>query len=245
MENRRLYVWLCAFLLVACPLYSYADPYEQDEWGYEPGSADNTAYYSDDQSSTVETYNAPRHYRSDNSARYDRDVQQSTSDAPQYTYAPPRRAAYHEAPKSKPKSKSFARLPQHISAPGERLIIVDPSVHAWGAYNSDGSLVRQGLATAGANWCDDIDRPCRTTVGNFRITSLGSEECISNLYPVGEGGAPMPYCMHFNGGQALHGSYEVVDANASHGCVRMRVHDAEWLRYNFAQVGTRVVVRPY
>jgi lipoprotein-anchoring transpeptidase ErfK/SrfK len=59
------------------------------------------------------------------------------------------------------------------------------------------------------------------------------------------GGAPMPYCMFFNGSQGLHGSYEVVDGNASHGCVRMTVSDAEWVRFNFATIGTKVVVRPY
>jgi lipoprotein-anchoring transpeptidase ErfK/SrfK len=61
------------------------------------------------------------------------------------------------------------------------------------------------------------------------------------------GGAPMPYCMFFNRNQALHGSpdHEVVDGNISHGCVRMHVPEAEWLRYNFVHVGTKVIVRPY
>jgi lipoprotein-anchoring transpeptidase ErfK/SrfK len=55
----------------------------------------------------------------------------------------------------------------------------------------------------------------------------------------------MPYCMFFNGNQGLHGSYNVVDGNASHGCVRMTVSDAEWVRFNFANIGTKVIVRPY
>ncbi|HSW70413.1 MAG TPA: L,D-transpeptidase family protein, partial [Gammaproteobacteria bacterium] len=41
------------------------------------------------------------------------------------------------------------------------------------------------------------------------------------------------------------GSYEVVDGNASHGCVRLKVQDAEWLRFNFVSIGTKVVVLPY
>ncbi len=57
----------------------------------------------------------------------------------------------------------------------------------------------------------------------------------------------MPYCMFFNKDQALHGvpDSEVADANLSHGCVRMHVADAEWLRYNFVNIGTPVVVKSY
>lgn len=139
-----------------------------------------------------------------------------------------------------------SRLPQHIST-GEKTVLVDPNVHAWGAYNADGSLVRAGLATAGANYCPDLGRRCHTGAGSFRIESLGSPNCKSTMFPIGRGGAPMPYCMFFNRNQALHGTPEgeVVEGNISHGCVRMHVADAEWLRYNFANVGTKVVVKPY
>lgn len=141
--------------------------------------------------------------------------------------------------------QSYSRLPQQISPPGEKTIIIDPHVHAWGAYSANGELLRSGISTAGARWCNDIERPCRTSVGSFRIYSLGSFNCISHKFPLGRGGAPMPYCMFFNGGQGLHGSYQVVDGNVSHGCVRMHVDDAEWLRFNFATIGTKVVVKPY
>jgi L,D-transpeptidase catalytic domain len=136
------------------------------------------------------------------------------------------------------------RLAQTIET-SEKVVIIDPKVHAWGAYGADGNLQRAGLATAGSNWCPDIKRPCRTSSGTFRIYSLGESSCKSHIFPKPKGGAPMPYCMYFNGGQALHGSGEVVEANVSHGCVRMRVPDAEWLRFNFANVGTKVVVKPY
>jgi len=138
-----------------------------------------------------------------------------------------------------------ARLPHNISAPGERLIVVNPRSHVWGAYTEKGKLIRAGLATAGAKWCEDIGRPCRTKSGVFRIYSLGGSDCVSSIYPVGEGGAPMPYCMFFNGGQGLHGSNHLAEANLSHGCVRISVDDAEWLRYNFARVGTKVIVQAY
>jgi len=131
-------------------------------------------------------------------------------------------------------------------ASNEKTVVVDPRSHAWGAYEN-GSLVRSGQATAGSGWCPDLGRPCRTSTGSFRIQSLGAADCKSKIFPKPKGGAPMPYCMFFNGGQALHGTAdgEVVDGNISHGCVRMHVADAEWIRFNFANVGTRVVVRPY
>lgn len=138
-----------------------------------------------------------------------------------------------------------SRLPTNIPAPNERLIVINPRFHVWGAYAETGKLIRAGLATAGGRWCQDIGRPCRTKTGVFRIHSLGDSDCISSLYPVGEGGAPMPYCMFFNGSQALHGSDHLAEANLSHGCVRISVNDAEWLRYNFARRGTKVIVQSY
>ncbi len=138
-----------------------------------------------------------------------------------------------------------ARMPSQIASRGEKVIIVNPRVHAWGAYDGSGQLVKGGVATAGSDWCSDIHRRCHTRVGSFRINSLGSEGCKSHIFPLPHGGAPMPYCMYFNGGQALHGSYEVVDGNISHGCVRLHVADAEWIRFNFARVGTKVVVQSY
>jgi lipoprotein-anchoring transpeptidase ErfK/SrfK len=144
---------------------------------------------------------------------------------------------------SSPSSDVYSRLPSTIASSG-KVVVVDPRVHAWGAYNN-GTLVKAGLATAGSSWCPDIGRPCKTKAGTFRINSLGSADCKSSLYPLPDGGAPMPYCMFFNGSQGLHGSNQVVEGNISHGCVRMNTSDAEWLRFNFANVGTKVVVHPY
>jgi len=136
-------------------------------------------------------------------------------------------------------------MPQQIDPPGEKVIIVDPIEHAWGAYSPDGTLIRSGLAAAGADYCPDMGSECHTEVGSFRIRSLGDGSCKSPSFPIPNGGAPMPYCMYFNELQALHGSYELAHANISHGCVRMRVSDARWLRYNFAQIGTLVIIKPY
>lgn len=139
-----------------------------------------------------------------------------------------------------------SRLPDH-SPTGGKAILVDPNKHAWGAYGTDGNLIKAGLATAGANYCPDLKRPCHTKAGTFYINSLGNASCKSTIFPLGRGGAPMPYCMFFNKNQALHGvpEGEVAEANLSHGCVRLHVWDAEWIRNNFATVGTKVVVKPY
>jgi lipoprotein-anchoring transpeptidase ErfK/SrfK len=138
-----------------------------------------------------------------------------------------------------------SRLPATIDS-GEKVVMVDPRVHVWGAYNG-GKLVKSGLATAGSDFCPDIGRRCHTSSGQFRVLSLGGPECKSKIFPVPKGGAPRPYCMFFHGGQALHGvsEGEVVEGNISHGCVRLHVADAEWLRFNFVNVGTKVIVKPY
>lgn len=136
-------------------------------------------------------------------------------------------------------------LPSQINPPGEKMVLVDPIEHRWGAYDPSGRLIRSGLASAGRDWCADMGQECHTFTGTFRIRSLGGANCVSPSFPIPNGGAPMPYCMYFNKYQALHGSYELGNANLSHGCVRMRVSDARWLRYNFVEIGTLVVVESY
>ncbi len=140
-----------------------------------------------------------------------------------------------------------SRLPQQISMGREKVVVVDPSSHAWGAYNPDGTLLRGGVATAGGDSCEGEVGSCRTATGTFRIGARQGETCYSKKYPKPYGGGLMPYCQFFHGGQALHGSPDniVVDNNISHGCVRMRIQDAEWLYSNFATTGTKVVVLPY
>lgn len=141
------------------------------------------------------------------------------------------------------------RLPEQENTNGKKLVLVDPNAHAWGAYAEDGHLVRAGIATAGGKVCPpDADEPdCRTGVGQYRITSIKGEDCASKVYPKPTGGGLMPFCMFFHNGQALHGSPDnlLVEDNVSHGCVRMRIPDAEWMVNNFAQVGTTVKVLPY
>lgn len=146
-----------------------------------------------------------------------------------------------------------APLPEYIKAPKEKLIVVHPGDHVWGAYNAKGRLIRWGIATSGGYTCRSSDETCKTTSGSYRIYSLGNESCISKKYPEPTGGAPMPYCMFFNGGMALHGSPDVKFSNVSHGCVRIHEPDAKWLRYHFVEApnpsnnhrGTRILIKDY
>jgi L,D-transpeptidase ErfK/SrfK len=135
----------------------------------------------------------------------------------------------------------YSPFPHSISAPGVRTIIVSKDRMAWGAYNADGSLERWGPASSARGYCPDVGA-CHTPSGTFQIYNKEGAGCFSRKFPVGRGGAPMPYCMFFHGGYALHGSYEVPGYNASHGCVRILVPDAEWLNEDFTDIGTPVIV---
>lgn len=242
---------LITFLLFPLNSYAYSDSYSDDDSNYYSQS-DDSSYYRGYNGDTYDT----DYYNDRPSHSYYRRRQQANEwdDAsPYYDEAPRHKKRYarvsHQQDEDDGDNSKYSsigsRLPDHISPPGEKVIVVDPRVHAWGAYTADGNLVHAGMATSGSSYCRDLKRPCRTRVGTFRIYSLGSADCFSRKFPLGKGGAPMPYCMYFNGGQGLHGSYEVADANLSHGCVRMHVNDAEWLRFNFARVGTKVVIKPY
>ncbi|MHB1947267.1 MAG: L,D-transpeptidase [Gammaproteobacteria bacterium] len=236
MQKKDLYIAsiFFSFLLFSINAYSYNDESASSSQEYF-GSDSDPAYtqYTGDAAFSVNAQ-----YSGDNA--YPTEYATQSDEPRTYYTAPPRRhRSHHHA------DRSYSGLPGHISPPGEKVIIVDPNIHSWGAYSADGTLLRSGLASAGSKWCRDLGRPCRTRAGTFRIHSLGDSSCISSKFPLGEGGAPMPYCMYFNGAQALHGSNELAEANISHGCVRMSVSSARWLRYNFAHIGTKVIVRPY
>lgn len=142
-----------------------------------------------------------------------------------------------------------APVPERIDGHHEKIIFVDPGEHVYGAYAANGKLIRWGIATSGAEQCPDTNESCRTKAGQFRIYLLGNASCISTKF----NNAPMPYCMFFNGGQALHGSSDIQFDNISHGCIRLHVDDAKWLRYHFVEGpasgnhyrGTKVVIKSY
>lgn len=123
--------------------------------------------------------------------------------------------------------------------------IFNPRTLIWYAYAPDGTLIKTGNGSGGSNYCKDLHRRCHSPVGVFRVYAKGNASCKSSKFPVGRGGAPMPWCMYFHNGFAVHGSYEVRNYNASHGCIRIYPADAYWLSHNLIRVGTVVIVKPY
>lgn len=140
----------------------------------------------------------------------------------------------------------IAPFEEKIQSTGERKVLVDLNKLAWGAYDEKGHLIHWGPASGGKEYCPDVGERCRTVAGNFKVQRKQPAQCVSSKFPIEwDGGAPMPYCMHFFEGYALHGSYEVPGYNASHGCVRLFINDARWLNEQFVKVGTKVTVVPY
>lgn len=123
--------------------------------------------------------------------------------------------------------------------------IFNPNTLSWKAIDANGHVVRTGRGSGGRHYCPDIHRSCKTPSGVYRVISKGGPGCRSSRFPVGRGGAPMPYCMFFSKYYAIHGSYELPNYNASHGCVRVSPRDANWLSHNFIKIGTKVVIKPY
>jgi hypothetical protein len=143
-------------------------------------------------------------------------------------------------------------FPLKIQSENEKQIIVDQEKLAWGAYDAQGNLVWWGPISSGSDKCSDSNKVCRTLTGIFRVFSKENVRCTSGVFPIGRGGAKMPYCMYFHKGFALHGSDDIPGVRASHGCVRMFIQDAKWLNENFVELssernnfmGTKVIVRP-
>ena len=133
----------------------------------------------------------------------------------------------------------------HLNYAANNEVVFNPRALQWKAINEDGKVVRTGRASGGRGYCPDIKRSCRTPTGTYSVISKSGPDCRSSRYPVGRGGAPMPYCMFFSRYYAIHGSYEVPHRNASHGCIRVVPSDARWLSKNFVHIGTKIVVKPY
>lgn len=142
-------------------------------------------------------------------------------------------------------------FPRYIDSSGEKTIYVSLKELAWGAYDQDGELLWWGPISPGLSRCSS-GGGCKTPTGSFRVIRKQGIECISTAFPrrrSGEhGGAPMPYCMHFFRGYALHGSDTVPGYPASHGCIRMFTEDARWINQEFIDIpgggykGTRVII---
>lgn len=138
-----------------------------------------------------------------------------------------------------------------IKKTGEKTILIDQEKLAWAAYGTDGKMVKWGPISSGKNYCRDVKRACITVTGIFYIYHKKDKTCESNIFPVGEGGAKMPYCMFLYRGFALHGSDEVPGYRDSHGCIRLFTQDAKWLNEDFIELpsssnhfkGTKVIIQ--
>lgn len=139
----------------------------------------------------------------------------------------------------------YYNFPSTRPATGKNVFIYDPRQLSWAAYDASGNLVRTGPGSAGNGYCPDIGKACHTPTGTFKVFAKHGPEYKSKTFPIPRGGAPMPYAMFFSGGSAIHGSSQVVQHNASHGCIRTLVEDAQWLNNSFLSYGSTVIIRPY
>jgi len=114
-------------------------------------------------------------------------------------------------------------------------IVVDLSKQEAYAYE-DGRLMFSG-------WISTGKPGHRTPTGRFRVLEKDIDH-VSSKYPEPNGGAEMHYMLRLtNYGVAMHLGY-VPNYPASHGCIRMENGFAQKM-YNWAHVGTPVVVRGY
>lgn len=144
-------------------------------------------------------------------------------------------------------------FPRYVESSGEKSIYVSQQKMAWGAYDEQGELLWWGPVSSGSGHCKRWEGNCLTPSGSFRVIRKQDFDCVSTVFPIRQdglnGGAEMPYCMHFLRGYALHGSDSLPGYQASHGCVRLFVEDARWLNEEFVDLpgagglkGTRVIV---
>jgi len=163
----------------------------------------------------------------------------------QYTYK--KQPSYKRSTKGTKRYRSRPRgsLPRKRAATGGKVFIFSPRHLQWAAYDENGRMIKSGRASGGRHYCRDVNRACRTPRGSFRVYSRGGPGCKSSKFPIGRGGSPMPYCTFFYKGYAIHGSYNVPNYNASHGCIRVIPSAANWLSHNFLRNGTRVIVTSY
>lgn len=140
--------------------------------------------------------------------------------------------------------RDLCPLPQRTDVTGAPQIHVALGLRAWAAYDIDGKLLRWGPISSGKDWCPDTGVRCSTPAGDYTLVYKKGADCKSSKFPLGKGGAPMPYCMFFDtNGHALHGSPTVPGYPDSHGCVRLFVEDAKWLNESFVDRGTRILVQ--
>lgn len=146
---------------------------------------------------------------------------------------------------------SDKHMPAKIKSTGVRTFVFSPRYRRWAVYDANGNRVSHGVANGGAHYCRDVGRSCRTPRGTFRVISKRGPNCRSSRYPIKRvrgrivrGGAPMPYCTFFSKDYGIHGYPKLVNANVSHGCIRVSIKAARWLQ-NYLPIGAKVIVWSY
>ncbi len=144
-------------------------------------------------------------------------------------------------------NKGAKHFPKKWISNKGRVFLFSPKFSAWAAYDEKGQRINTGKASGGKAFCPDLKKACHTPSGVYYVFSKGDKDCKSSIFPIEtNGGAPMPYCMMFSSqGDAIHGSNNVPDHNASHGCIRVTPVAAKWLSENFIKIGTKVIIWPY
>lgn len=143
-------------------------------------------------------------------------------------------------------------FPRNIQSRGEKSLVIDRAQLAFAAYDEDGHLVKWGPASVGTSHCPDIAGGCITPAGEFRVLRKQGVNCVSSVFPRRlngvNGGAAMPYCIHFYRGYALHSGDELTGLASTHGCVNLFLDDAQWLNQQFVNIpgqgrkGTLIVI---
>lgn len=132
--------------------------------------------------------------------------------------------------------EEYSPFPKYIKKTNRKTIIISISKQAYGAYDRQGTLIRWGSANTGAENGED-----NTPLGEFKVYRKKGANCKSSKYPLPKGGSPMPYCMFFHKGYAIH-EYQMPGFPVSLGCVRVDKEDAKWL-YKFSPMDTIVIVQ--
>lgn len=137
----------------------------------------------------------------------------------------------------------LAPFPNHLNGITHKLLLIDLAKFAFAAYGKNGNLIYWGPASGGKDWCDDTHHSCKSAAGHFTITRMRGVSCESSTYPLDtNGGAPMPWCMYYYKGFAIHGSTLSGFIDRSRGCIRLFNRDAQWLNQHFVKIGTDVIV---
>lgn len=144
------------------------------------------------------------------------------------------------------------QLPGEVDAAKPRTLnrsaVVDASDHTAIFYENGVEVARFPIAVGKPGY--ETDRGTFKVYAQLPSQHMGSCDSAGNFVrgtSVDYCTANVPWISYFNGDEGFHGAYWHSNfgnpsSNMSHGCVNMRVEDAEWV-YRFLQVGSTVTVQ--